>query len=255
MTFSKIIDEVGLNYRHDGDCLVVVLPDDHRIRVHFPIGGHFAHLWLPPDVAKLVRRSFDIVPTLDGDYLADAEAFRKIMRMLAERLESEAFKMAHKSVSDLALDMKKMSETEQKSEAVRRIGQDKLRACLLLKFGACQISRIRQEELLVASHIKTWSMCANGPDERLDLENVLLLAANWDALFDKFYISFDPETGRMLKAWRIDEMTLAKFGVPADWRETVRVDVAGERRREYLRWHNAKMEEKDLQAKNGCGAA
>ena len=48
------------------------------------------------------------------------------------------------------------------------------------------------------------------------MENVLLLARNWDALFDKKFISFDPETGKMIKSDRISEEDLIKFGVPKD---------------------------------------
>lgn len=64
-------------------------------------------------------------------------------------------------------------------------------------------------------------------------------------MFDKKFISFDPDTGKMIKADRIDEETLRKFGVPDDWRESVSITVNTERRKEYLRWHNRLMEEED----------
>ena len=85
----------------------------------------------------------------------------------------------------------------------------------------------------------------DGGTERLDPENVLLLAANWDTLFDKKYISFDPETGKMIKASRIDDETLRKFGVQDNWCESVRIPIRTERRKEYLRWHNKLMAEED----------
>ena len=109
---------------------------------------------------------------------------------------------------------------------------------------------IKNTDLLVVSHIKPWEDCMDGGTERLDPENVLLLAANWDALFDKKYISFDPETGRMIKAARIGNEELRKFGVPDDWRDRVEIHVKTDRRKEYLRWHNRLMAEAD--EKHSC---
>ena len=50
-------------------------------------------------------------------------------------------------------------------------------------------------ELLVASHIKPWSI--SDANEKLDIHNGLLMCPNHDKLFDRGYISFD-DTGRIL---------------------------------------------------------
>lgn len=125
-----------------------------------------------------------------------------------------------------------------------RIGQDVLRGGLLQDRGCCEVSGITDPRLLWVSHIKDWSK--SNDEERYDDENVLLLARNWDALFDKKFISFDPETGKMIKAERISEEDLIKFGVPKDWRETVRIPVNTERRKNYLTWHLNAMKDKDV---------
>ena len=44
-------------------------------------------------------------------------------------------------------------------------------------------------QLLIASHIKPWSVCTN--NERLCVENGLLLSATYDRLFDCGLITFD----------------------------------------------------------------
>lgn len=44
-------------------------------------------------------------------------------------------------------------------------------------------------KLLVASHIKPWSICSNY--ERIDVNNGLLLSANMDRLFDCGLITFN----------------------------------------------------------------
>ena len=71
------------------------------------------------------------------------------------------------------------------------------------------------------------------------------MAVNWDALFDKKFISFQPETGKMIKSDRISEEDLIKFGVPKNWRDTVRIPVKTERRKNYLSWHLNAMRDKD----------
>lgn len=76
------------------------------------------------------------------------------------------------------------------------------------------------------------------------------MAVNWDALFDKKFISFDPETGKMIKSERISEEDLIKFGVPKDWRKTVQIPVNTERRKNYLLWHLNAMRDKDVSSMN-----
>lgn len=147
--------------------------------------------------------------------------------------------------------LNKQTETERNSITSQRRGQEILRRILLLKEGGkCIISKIANEELLIVSHIKPWADCSNRVNERLDVENVLLLSANWDALFDKKLISFDPETGKMIKSDRIDDQTLLKLGVPSDWRDKVCIPVKTENRKKYLEWHNNLMREKDKSAQN-----
>ena len=73
--------------------------------------------------------------------------------------------------------------TERLRETLQREGQDVLRAYLLGKRGRCAVTGLSIPSLLVASHIKDWSACSR--DERLDEKNVLLLAKNVDAAFDR----------------------------------------------------------------------
>lgn len=134
-------------------------------------------------------------------------------------------------------------ETAVHTVVKQRVGQNLLREELLRTVGKCEITGVTLPELLWVSHIKDWSVSTD--EEKLDLENVLLLAKNWDALFDKKFISFDPETGRMVKSSRIDEATLIKFGVPADWATSVKIPCKSEKRRKYLKWHLEKLQEED----------
>ena len=246
---TELLKEGDLPFWSDGDRISVALPDDSKLKIITHGGNSMIHLTLPPAAIKLLEQSFDMTPTRVGDYLVDVETFRKMVAVLSS-LESNLKKTARKSIETFSSELKKMTVTAQKTDAVKRLGQEKLRAYLLAQYGCCQVSKVKEKDLLVASHIKPWAKCKDGPDERLDLENVLLLSANWDALFDRYYITFDPTTGAMKKAARIPEEELLSFGVPADWSTSVRIPVSSIRRRAYLKTHNALMEERD--AKHRC---
>ena len=60
---------------------------------------------------------------------------------------------------------------------------------LLKKYNKCCLCGVTDQHLLIASHIKPWSVCEQV--ERLDPNNGLLLCPNHDKLFDGGYITFD----------------------------------------------------------------
>lgn len=155
----------------------------------------------------------------------------------------EKIQRRKKAFAERLKEIQKGGESEVEILTKCRIGQDFLREELLHERVCCEVSGINDAQLLWVSHIKDWA--ESNDEEKYDDENVLLLARNWDALFDKKFISFDPETGKMIKSERIPEETLWKFGVPVDWRKSVRIPVKTERRKEYLRWHNQLMKSED----------
>lgn len=82
-----------------------------------------------------------------------------------------------------------LSNIEKEQVVKSRIGQSKYRKNLLKLWKKCPITKCDEEFLLRASHIKPWHKCA--PGEHLDINNGLLLAIQYDVLFDSGYISFD----------------------------------------------------------------
>ena len=81
-------------------------------------------------------------------------------------------------------------ETTKKILNSIRLNTSALRALALNRDKyKCLLCDIHDEKLLVCSHIKPWKT----NDGRLDLNNVLTLCTLHDALFDKGYISFDPD--------------------------------------------------------------
>jgi len=94
-----------------------------------------------------------------------------------------------------------LTETEREYLRAARIGQGGFRKSLLKRWsGVCPVTGIKNEELLVASHIKPWSACTNR--ERVDASNGILLSALIDRLFDRGLISF-ADDGAVLVSHRL----------------------------------------------------
>ena len=70
-----------------------------------------------------------------------------------------------------------------------RINQSYFRDKLLKKYGKCCLCGVSDSRFLVASHIKPWTSSAS--NEKVDVENGLLLWPNHDKLFDTGMITFD----------------------------------------------------------------
>ncbi|MGY3704406.1 hypothetical protein BW731_07060 [Vagococcus martis] len=100
-----------------------------------------------------------------------------------------------------------------------RVGQDVVRNAILKKFRSCQLCEINYPELLIASHIIPWKdsdtkeiITKFGDNIRGDINNILLLCANHDKLFDKHLISFNDD-GSVLISSKIKEEHYASLGI------------------------------------------
>jgi hypothetical protein len=83
-------------------------------------------------------------------------------------------------------------EIENKRQEINvRLKQSKFRRLVLENFeGTCSISNIKEENLLVASHIIPW---ADKKEVRLDPANGICLSVMYDKLFDKGYFTLSDE--------------------------------------------------------------
>lgn len=95
-----------------------------------------------------------------------------------------------------------LEETEKERIVKTRIGQSKFKQKLLSQSKQCALCGVDDGRFLIASHIKPWSESTN--EERLDVNNGLLLCPNHDSLFDKGFISFDKE-GKLLISDSLNE--------------------------------------------------
>ncbi|WP_080497257.1 HNH endonuclease [Bacillus cereus] len=127
----------------------------------------------------------------------------------------------------------KITETEKEQVIKSRIGQSTFKKTLLEIEKKCGLCGVTDKRFLVASHIKPWSQ--SNHQERLDVNNGLLLCPNHDALFDKGYISFD-EDGTILISESLDEATKVFLNI----NETMKVAL-NERQQAYMKWHRTKI--------------
>lgn len=84
-----------------------------------------------------------------------------------------------------------------------RKNQEKFRSQLLSRYKKCCLCGIDNNELLLASHIKPWSV--SNEEEKTDFNNGLLLCAMHDRLFDKGFISFN-DYGQIIISHELDEI-------------------------------------------------
>ena len=86
----------------------------------------------------------------------------------------------------------KLTKTEREAVITARIGQGIFRENLIKKYdGCCIVTGVDDKRILVASHIRPWSVSTN--EQRLSAENGLLLSPLYDKLFDIGLITFSEE--------------------------------------------------------------
>jgi len=139
------------------------------------------------EIALLVTMTDDefIAKNLRGNHMYSnaLKQYRYFVNSIAEEAGDAEYLDSIKKNMDI-------SETERKAIIQSRVGQGLFRKSLFEKYhGSCIITGINHPKLLVASHIKPWAVSSN--QERLSVDNGLLLSATYDRLFDSGLITFD----------------------------------------------------------------
>lgn len=142
--------------------------------------------------------------------------------------------------SALEAELKKLPEEIRNTEVERmvrqRVGQDTYRKAMLDYWGgACAVTGVAIPEVLRASHALPWAECESDA-QRLDVFNGFLLAANLDALFDRFLISFDRK-GVVITSDLISSQNRDCLGLNAN----LQLRWLTERHENYLQSHRARL--------------
>jgi hypothetical protein len=130
---------------------------------------------------------------------------------------------------------RKPNETERKGLVTSRVGQGYYRQKIIERWeGKCPVSGMSIIPILIASHIVPWSQ--SNDEEKLDVNNGILLSPNVDALFDKCLISFKND-GSILISGKISIQDRVALGL----NHTIKIPVS-ERMTPYLERHREKFE-------------
>jgi hypothetical protein len=101
--------------------------------------------------------------------------------------------------------------TERISQVKSRVGQGAYRKSIIHRWRyQCGVTGFDDPRILIASHIVAWKEATN--DERLDVDNGILLSPTFDALFDKHFISFE-NNGKIILSDEIDRSAFQKIGI------------------------------------------
>ena len=130
-----------------------------------------------------------------------------------------------------AIEQKRLPEREKEQLVKARIGQGAYRLKLLEESSECVITRVNDERILMASHIKPWSV--SNDTEKIDHDNGLVLTPTYDKLFDQGFISFEDD-GTILLSPYISPLNVKKMNL-AQGRKYSIPPSSG--RRNYLAYH------------------
>lgn len=129
---------------------------------------------------------------------------------------------------------KKPDKTSRQGLVTSRVGQGWYRRELLRKFNfRCAVTDCDIEEILIASHIVPWAQSTD--EERLDVENGIILCPAYDALFDRHLISFS-DNGEILLSRSLTEEQCSRIAV-----DTGLIISVSEGMKPYLERHRAAL--------------
>jgi len=124
-----------------------------------------------------------------------------------------------------------ISRTEKDQLIKARIGQGRFRNGIFTDCNLCPLTLIDDTRLLIASHIKPWSLSSNV--ERIDSKNGILLTPTIDKLFDSGLISFGDDQTLIVSPW-LSQDTITKLNLNPGGNYQA-LPVAG--REPYLAYH------------------
>lgn len=126
-----------------------------------------------------------------------------------------------------------------------RVGQDKYRRAVIDHMAQCPFSKITDERLLIASHIKPYSACIREKreDQALDYLNGLALSPTYDRLFDQGYITFS-DSGELICGTQLSSYTWEKLNINPTAKNKMR--IYPENREIYLEYHRDHVFQDDI---------
>ncbi len=121
-------------------------------------------------------------------------------------------------------------------KSVARKGASKYRKKVFEYMPQCPFTKISDDRLLIASHIKPYQVCINEEreDQAIDYLNGLSLSPTYDKLFDQGYITFT-NSGQLICGTQLSSYTWDKLNINPNAKNIMR--IYPEDREEYLDYH------------------
>lgn len=201
---------------------------------------------LDEGICQTQDKKNNIIYTFTEDYLGEYielvqdSGFVKIdttidnTKTLKEKVKGSTINGKIKSenidIEELLKKVSGLGEKVRETVVKARVGQGIFKKLLINKYkGKCCICGLECENLLIGSHIKDWAK--SNDDEKLDVNNGLLLCSKHDALFDKYFISFD-KNGGIIISDKLSESDKEILGLSND----IKIELNDEMK-PYLDWH------------------
>jgi len=137
------------------------------------------------------------------------------------------------SATDITSKEKKETVVEKRTS---REGASKYRKQVIEYMMQCPFTKISDDRLLIASHIKPYNICMkeNKPNEAIDYLNGLALSPTYDKLFDQGYITFSNK-GELICGTQLSTYTWEKLSINPNAKNVMR--IYPEKREHYLDFH------------------
>jgi 5-methylcytosine-specific restriction protein A len=127
------------------------------------------------------------------------------------------------------------NKTERTGLVTSRVGQGAYRKSIIHRWEyQCAVTGFTKLEALIASHIIPWAKSTD--EERLDVNNGILLSPTYDALFDRHLISFD-DKGKILLSDSIEIKSYQLVGISGN----ERIKNLSQFNQKYLSIHQTKL--------------
>lgn len=150
-------------------------------------------------------------------------------------------KLINTSIEEL-IEIQKPKTTVKNNQ---RQGADNFRKKVLEHMPQCPFTKISDEKLLIASHIKPYNVCIkeNNLKQATDYLNGLSLTPTYDKLFDQGYITFK-DNGDLVCGTLLSNYTWEKLNINPNAINNLR--IYPENRKEYLEYHRKFIFQDDI---------
>lgn len=137
------------------------------------------------------------------------------------------------STSEIVVEEKQKRVTK---KSPSREGQQQYRKKVIEHMPQCPFTKISDDRLLIASHIKPYKSCINEDKvhEAIDHLNGLALSPTYDRLFDQGYITFS-DKGELICGTQLTAYTWERLNINPNAKNVMR--IYPEQRENYLEYH------------------